>query len=68
MIIRTIPTLPGPCWVESCKERTMTCSLRVFWKTITHTLPLSDALRAFEIAADKGQSMKTQIEFAQVKP
>ncbi len=31
---------------------------------ITHTLPLDDALRAFEIASDKGQSMKTQISFA----
>ena len=30
---------------------------------ITHTLSLSDALRAFEIASDKGQSMKTQIAF-----
>ncbi|MBB3944117.1 L-idonate 5-dehydrogenase [Rhizobium skierniewicense] len=30
---------------------------------ITHTLPLSDALKAFEIASDKGQSMKTQIAF-----
>lgn len=31
---------------------------------ITHTLPLADALKAFEIASDKGQSMKTQIAFA----
>ena len=30
---------------------------------ITHTLPLSEALKAFEIASDKGQSMKTQIAF-----
>ena len=27
-------------------------------------LPLADALKAFEIASDKGQSMKTQIAFA----
>ncbi|AYD03816.1 L-idonate 5-dehydrogenase [Neorhizobium sp. NCHU2750] len=31
---------------------------------ITHTLPLSEALKAFEIATDKGQSMKTQIQFS----
>ena len=31
---------------------------------ITHTLPLSEALTAFEIASDKGQSMKAQIDFA----
>ena len=31
---------------------------------ITHTLPLSDAPKAFEIALDKGQSMKTQIAFS----
>ncbi|OWV97575.1 L-idonate 5-dehydrogenase [Rhizobium sp. R72] len=31
---------------------------------ITHTLSLVDALKAFEIASDKGQSMKTQIAFA----
>ncbi|MDP9632568.1 UNVERIFIED_ORG: L-idonate 5-dehydrogenase [Ensifer adhaerens] len=31
---------------------------------ITHTLALSDALKAFEIASDKGQSMKAQIEFS----
>ena len=31
---------------------------------ITHTLPLADALKAFEIASDKGQSMKTQIAFS----
>jgi L-idonate 5-dehydrogenase len=31
---------------------------------ITHTLPLADALDAFEIASDKGQSMKTQIAFS----
>ncbi|ATB01651.1 L-idonate 5-dehydrogenase (plasmid) [Sinorhizobium meliloti] len=31
---------------------------------ITHTLPLGEALKAFEIASDKGQSMKTQIAFA----
>jgi L-idonate 5-dehydrogenase len=31
---------------------------------ITHTLPLADALKAFEIASDKGQSMKTQTAFA----
>lgn len=31
---------------------------------ITHTLPLSDGLRAFEIASDKGQSMKAQIDFS----
>ncbi|SIQ31936.1 L-idonate 5-dehydrogenase [Rhizobium sp. RU35A] len=30
---------------------------------ITHVLPLSDAPKAFEIALDKGQSMKTQIAF-----
>ena len=30
---------------------------------ITHTLPLADALKAFELASDKGQSMKTQIAF-----
>lgn len=30
---------------------------------ITHTLPLAEALEAFEIASDKGQSMKTQIQF-----
>lgn len=31
---------------------------------ITQTLPLSDALRAFDIASDKTQSMKTQIAFS----
>lgn len=31
---------------------------------ITHTLPLSDALKAFEIASNKGQSMKMQIALA----
>lgn len=31
---------------------------------ITHTLPVSEALKAFEIASDKGQSMKTQIDFS----
>jgi L-idonate 5-dehydrogenase len=31
---------------------------------ITHTLPLADALEAFEVASDKGRSMKTQIAFA----
>ena len=31
---------------------------------ITHTLPLVDALKAFDIASDKGQSMKTQIAFS----
>lgn len=31
---------------------------------ITHTLPLDEALSAFEIASDKTQSMKTQIAFA----
>jgi L-idonate 5-dehydrogenase len=30
---------------------------------ISHTLPLDDALRAFEIASDRSQSMKAQIEF-----
>lgn len=30
---------------------------------ITQTLPLADALRAFDIASDKTQSMKTQIAF-----
>ncbi|KAB2696516.1 L-idonate 5-dehydrogenase [Ochrobactrum sp. Kaboul] len=30
---------------------------------ITQTLPLADALRAFDIASDKTQSMKTQITF-----
>lgn len=31
---------------------------------ITQTLPLSDALRAFDIASDKTKSMKTQIAFS----
>jgi L-idonate 5-dehydrogenase len=31
---------------------------------VTHTLPLSDAAQAFEIASDKSQSMKTQIAFS----
>ncbi len=31
---------------------------------ISHTLPLDDALRAFEIASDRSQSMKAQIEFS----
>jgi L-idonate 5-dehydrogenase len=31
---------------------------------ITHTLPLADAVQAFEIASDKSQSMKTQIAFS----
>jgi L-idonate 5-dehydrogenase len=31
---------------------------------ITHTLPLANALQAFEIASDKSQSMKTQIAFS----
>ena len=30
---------------------------------ITHTLPLADALAAFEIASDKRRSMKVQIDF-----
>jgi L-idonate 5-dehydrogenase len=30
---------------------------------ITQTMPLADALRAFDIASDKTQSMKTQIAF-----
>ncbi|CAN7628224.1 L-idonate 5-dehydrogenase [Rhizobium sp. LjRoot258] len=30
---------------------------------ITQTLPLSDALKAFEIASDRAQAMKTQIAF-----
>ncbi|MDH7787609.1 L-idonate 5-dehydrogenase [Ochrobactrum sp. 19YEA23] len=31
---------------------------------ITQTLPLADALRAFDLASDKTQSMKTQIAFS----
>ena len=31
---------------------------------ITHTIPLDDAERAFRIASDRGQAMKTQIAFA----
>jgi L-idonate 5-dehydrogenase len=30
---------------------------------ITQTLPLSDALKAFEMASDRAQAMKTQIAF-----
>lgn len=31
---------------------------------ISHTLPLEDAVRAFEIASDRAQSMKAQISFS----
>lgn len=31
---------------------------------VTHTLPLDEAVRAFELAADRGQAMKTQIAFS----
>ena len=31
---------------------------------ITHTLPLPDALHAFEIANDRNTAMKAQIEFS----
>ncbi len=31
---------------------------------ITHTLPLAEAVDAFEIAGDRGQAVKAQIDFA----
>ncbi|MEH6727235.1 MAG: zinc-binding dehydrogenase, partial [Hyphomicrobiales bacterium] len=31
---------------------------------ISHTFGIEDALEAFEVATDRGQSMKTQIQFA----
>ena len=31
---------------------------------VTHTLPVDMAVRAFEIANDRGQAMKTQIAFS----